>query len=400
MLFSLMQTRTLKRGMPGRSELLLLLSMAILFNHCGRPARMRQLEAIVQDVKMTYAPDARVDLFQADLSRRGNGIVVSEMVSSERFRLVLLDSLRQAAGDLELIDSILVLPAEGLQPDIYAIVAVSVANMRWRPASSAELVSQTLLGTVLKLYLTENGYVYARDRDRYLGWISEAFLAPVDSTRAAQWLGSPRVVCTANYGVVRDRDSREGAILVDLVPGATLKKTGQQDGWIQVETPRGQTGFVESQLVMDKADLDGIRATGSRIVQVARSYSGIPYLWGGTSTKGFDCSGLVQNVFRMNNVPLPRDASQMVLEGDPVEPGPAFENVQVGDLLFFGPAPEKTTHVAIYLGDQHFIHACGAEYGSVHINSLNPHHEAYSAYRRSIFQSVRRIPFHIQEEIP
>jgi cell wall-associated NlpC family hydrolase len=109
-------------------------------------------------------------------------------------------------------------------------------------------------------------------------------------------------------------------------------------------------------------------------------------LWGGTSTKGFDCSGFVQTVFYMNNVFLPRDVSQMILEGEQIESSDDLSNLIPGDLLFFGSNPNRATHVGIYLGNQQFIHSDGW----VHINSLNPDAENYNDYRKRTFQAVRR----------
>ncbi len=89
----------------------------------------------------------------------------------------------------------------------------------------------------------------------------------------------------------------------------------------------------------------------------------------------------------MNNTPLPRDASQLVLVGEPVEWDDQFDNLLIGDLLFFGEEPDKVTHVAIYLGNRQFIHSSGL----VHIKSLDPASPLYDEYRHETFQTVRRI---------
>lgn len=371
----------------------LMLPAGIFFSSCQKSAEdvPEYLVKVVENVKLIHAPDSRVELFQVELQRKGDQIIVSGEVTAPRLRQLLLDSLRSAACDFTFPDSIAVLPTKELRPNVYGIVCVSVANMRRQPTHRAELVNQTLLGTVLELYKEEGGFYYARNWDRYLGWVSESSLAVVDSLTVAEWQRGSRVVCTANYGLVRDVASVAGIPMIDLVPGAVLKKTGQNGNWIKVQTPDGQVGYVENKLVVDETTLRRAKADRDRLASVAKSYLGIPYLWGGTSTKGFDCSGFVQTVFLMNNVSLPRDASQMVLVGESVEPGEQFENVLTGDLLFFGPTAERIDHVALYLGERYFIYACGSEYGLVTIKSLNPEHEGYSEYRHSTFRSVRRI---------
>jgi hypothetical protein len=353
----------------------------------NQPASQDNLTATVEQVRLAHAPDGRVDVFQIDLIWKGGEVIVKGELANPGLKGVLLDSLRLAAGGQTIIDSIQVLPLPELQPRVYGIVSVSVANMRRTPSHHAELVNQALLGTVVKLLKYEHGFYYVQNWDRYLGWISSAEMVEVDSITAADWQQGPRVVCVSNYGVVRDRARPDGAVIVDLVPRAILKTVRPKGKWVEVMVPSGQIGFVEKKLVVDEAAFIGTPASRKRLLSVARSYLGIPYLWGGTSTKGFDCSGFTQTVCRMNNISLPRDASQQVLVGESVEPGQHFENVLPGDLLFFGSSPTRITHVGMYLGKDNFIHSSGW----VHINSLNPEHERYNEYRHKYFQAVRRV---------
>ncbi|UCH62131.1 MAG: C40 family peptidase [Fidelibacterota bacterium] len=381
-------SRSLKNAILLSVEVLMLPAAIFLSSCQGSAAEVPEyLVKVVEDVKSIHAPDYRAELFQIELQRKGNQIIVFGEVTDPRLRQHLLDSLRSAAGDITFLDSIAVLPTEELRPNVYGIVCVSVANMRREPSLRAELVNQTLLGTVLDLYKEEDGFYYTRNRDRYLGWVDESSLTVVDSLAVAEWRRGSRVVCTANYGLVRDRAGASGNPITDLVPGVVLKKTGQNGSWTKVQTPDGQVGYVEKELVIDEAQLRSDKVDRGKLVSLAKSYLGIPYLWGGTSTKGFDCSGFVQTVFRMNNIHLPRDASQQVHEGERVEPGKNFEKVREGDLLFFGSTPARITHVALYLGNQHYIHAAGL----VRINSLNPRDSFYSEYRLNTLQAIKRV---------
>ena len=108
------------------------------------------------------------------------------------------------------------------------------------------------------------------------------------------------------------------------------------------------------------------QATGASLVAEAKQWVGVPYLWGGMSPKGFDCSGLVRFVYLMNGIHLPRNASQIAKCGESVTvfEGDAFtaDNLQAGDLLFFGRKaqdgkPAKVTHVGMYIGEGRMIHA-------------------------------------------
>ena len=92
------------------------------------------------------------------------------------------------------------------------------------------------------------------------------------------------------------------------------------------------------------------------LVRTARSFLGVPYLWGGTSTDtGFDCSGLTMTVYQLNGLDLPRTSREQFAAGSPVD-RPSLEK---GDLLFFAPGGEKVSHVGVYAGNGQFIHAPG-----------------------------------------
>lgn len=93
-----------------------------------------------------------------------------------------------------------------------------------------------------------------------------------------------------------------------------------------------------------------------KAISIAESTLGTKYKWGGTSpSTGFDCSGLVKYAFEKQNIELPRTAAEMYKEGDKVS---SSEDLEIGDLLFFAPSKaSKPTHVAIYVGDNQFIHS-------------------------------------------
>lgn len=342
--------------------------------------------SIVDRVKEQYAPDTRVEVFNIEVKDQGSQLIVSGELADGIIRTALLDALAAEAGSKALVDSVRMLPAEELQPEIYGIVRISVANLRRKPSVGAELVSQTLLGTVLKILKEEHGFYYVQNRDGYLGWISRSSMIRVDTEAVKKWKKDPRVVVTAVYEVVRKERQDDAEIVVDLVPGVVLQKVGKKGRRTKVKLPDDRKGYVKTAAVIDEAELGSIQATGDRLVSVARKYLGIPYLWGGTSGKGFDCSGFIQTVYRMNNRELPRDANQMVRVGEPVEFGEDYENLKPGDLLFFGSSPERISHVALYMGDKLFIHSAAW----VHINSLDPEHPLFNEYWYNTIRAARR----------
>lgn len=106
-------------------------------------------------------------------------------------------------------------------------------------------------------------------------------------------------------------------------------------------------------------------AAAAQIIATAKQYIGVPYLWGGTSTKGFDCSGYVQYVFRAHNITLPRTSKEQYTVGMAI----SKNNLRPGDLVFFNTSGNGVSHLGIYLGDNQFIHASSSN--GVTISSLN-----------------------------
>ncbi|MFC1618530.1 NlpC/P60 family protein [Candidatus Neomarinimicrobiota bacterium] len=351
----------------------------------ARPQIKALIDAVGQ-IKQQYAPDTRVEVFQIEVKDKGSQFVITGELADRAIKTALFEALSAEAGGGELADSVKILPDEQLLPEAFGIVKISVANLRRQPTMKTELISQTLLGTVVKILKEEDGFYYIQNWDHYLGWISRSSVIRVDSETAENWRKGPRVIATAVYGVVRKERKEDAEILVDLVPGVVLQKVSQKGNWTRVRLPDNREGYVKTDVVMDESGLQGVQATGDRLVSVAREYLGIPYLWGGTSCKAFDCSGFIQTVYRMNNRELPRDANQMVKAGEPVEFGEDYENLRRGDLLFFGPSPDRITHVALYMGKKLFIHSSGW----VHINSLDREHPLYNEYRYSTIRTARR----------
>ncbi|HCE47945.1 MAG TPA: hypothetical protein DEQ84_04690, partial [Prevotellaceae bacterium] len=164
----------------------------------------------------------------------------------------------------------------------------------------------------------------------------------------------------------------------------------------QVAYPDGRQGFIpkEASRPLDKwrkslkQDAENILATGLRL-------NGIPYMWGGTSTKGVDCSGFVRTTLLMHDIIIPRDASQQAYKGKRIEINSDFSNLEPGDLLFFGKKAssgrkERVSHVGIYMGNKKFIHSLGW----VHVSSFDPSADNYDEYdlNRLLFAS-RVLPY-------
>jgi cell wall-associated NlpC family hydrolase len=274
-----------------------------------------------------------------------------------------------------------------LDTSVYGIVKISVANMRSQPLFQSELVNQVILGTIVPIYEAQNDFYYIQNWDGYWGWINKHAVFKCDDSDAKNWGESSHVMVIENFGIVRKDLDKNTETITDLVTGAILKKLEDDSNFTKVQLPDGKIGYIESSLIINEKDQKNIKPTGENIIKISKKFLGVPYLWGGNSSKGFDCSGFVQTVFRLMNVELPRDANQMAEKGTEVSLTKNFEDLRIGDLLFFGKTMKRITHVALYLGDNLFIHS----EGNVRLNSLTPDSKIYNESRHKTLLKAQRI---------
>lgn len=350
------------------------------------------ITAAIRAVREKVAPDRRVALFDITAERRDGLVILRGDVDDAASRAAVLAAVK-SAGAVTVVDSIRVLPDTALGERTYGIVTVSVGNIRVKPRDTEELYSQALMGTVVKLFKSERGFSYIRMPDRSQGWLDRMEFYPATRTEAEIWYSASKVIMTWYFGIVREQADAAAQPVCDIVPGCVMKRLDVQGAWTQIELADGRKGFIESSLVEDYDRWKkNRRLTGETIARTAKLFVGVPYLWGGTSGKGMDCSGFTKTVYWLNGMELSRDADQQANLGTEVNVGSNFENSRAGDLLFFGQTataqkPERITHVAIYLENRMFIHSSGR----VRFNSLDPASPLFSESLLKRFVRSRRL---------
>ncbi|MFQ5447031.1 MAG: NlpC/P60 family protein, partial [Saprospiraceae bacterium] len=303
----------------------------------------------------------------------------------------LLESLAEAGFTVE--DSLSVLPSAELEKQHFGIVNLSVCNIRSAPRHSAELATQALLGTPLKVWKKQAGFYLVQTPDQYLGWLDAGGFVLTDSTGMEAWNNASRVFITADFGFALEKPADDAPRISDLVAGDILKSAGTEGTYTRVAFPDGRTGYVStSALLLYREWLTTRTFDAAHILATAREMMGRPYLWGGTSGKGMDCSGFTKTVYFLNGIMLQRDASQQVHTGEALAGDTTLQNLQPGDLLFFGrPAtdesPEKIWHVAIYAGGGKIIHASER----VRVESLRRGDTDFTGDRLSTYVRASRI---------
>ena len=360
-----------------------------IFVGCSRFSNVvpRDITGLVDSVQKKFAPDKRLSVFDIQLQKKGDQLIVTGEVSDSTLWHVLKDSIQAHAKNLDLIFSVVSLPEKALGDSTFGIIDVSTAHLRKQPKHAAEMLSQAVLGSVVRLLKKKDGWYFVQMEDRYLGWMSKTSFWRTDSSGVVRWKSGAHIIVKSPWGWIKKRPSRKSTNLSDVVAGCILPLRGKTGHWYRISLPGNKVGFLATSLAEPVKKWLLESATPAAIVETGKQFLGLPYLWGGTSSKGFDCSGFVQTVFKLNHIQLPRDANQMALKGREIDPGETFLNIAPGDLLFFGPSPGKITHVALSIGKGKFYHADGY----VHENSLVKGDSLFNAYRYRTFRMARRI---------
>ena len=369
----------------------ILIYLLIIFNGCMQKYNVEQIETLIESVKEKYAPDKRVAIFNISSIYEGNSIKLSGETDNSEGLSELIEKIK----DLDLIveNGVNILPDGSVGTKKFGIINLSVANIRSNPKHPAELATQGLLGTCVNVLKEDNDWYLIQTPDKYISWVDEDGIHLVDKNEQDNWKKSKKIIVTTGYSVITKEPNLVSQKISDVVLGNILKELEVVGDYTKVEFPDGRFGYIKSNQISNyQIWLNSAEANESTIVNTAYDFMGLPYLWGGTSLKGVDCSGFTKTVYYMNGIVLPRDASQQVHIGELVNTKEDFDSLKPGDLLFFGrkeseTEKEKVTHVAIYIGNKQYIHSSGR----VRINSFEKTAADYNNYRFNTFIRAKRI---------
>jgi cell wall-associated NlpC family hydrolase len=351
-----------------------------------------------QAIQTEFAPDKRTALFEASLQPEGKAWVLKGETDQKGAKEAVV-ALLQTNG-INFTDSLQLLPAPELEGKHFGVVTISVANLRSQPRHAAELATQALLGTPMKVLKQLGSWFLVQTPDQYLAWADQGGFTQMDAAAFQQWQSRPKAIFQETYGALYESPTPKSATVSDLVAGNVMAIVGREGNAVKLALPDGREGFVPAAQLNPLSDwLEQLQPSPENLVSTAYTMMGIPYLWGGTSAKGADCSGFTKTIYFMNGMVIPRDASQQVHSGKLVETGSQFENLVPGDLLFFGtPATEekaeRVIHVGLWIGNQQFIHASG----KVRISSVDPEHPLYDQFEVNRFLRAKRILGHLGEK--
>jgi len=305
----------------------------------------------------------------------------------------IVSSMDQQFPEVDM--QLVLLPVEEDGRLVHGLVNNSVIHLRKEPSSKTEMVSQALLGIPVRILKEAHSKYLIQTPDGYLGRVNIPEVQFMTQEDLAAYKETQKIIFTAQYGFAYSEADELSLPVSDLVIGCLLQVVSIESDFYQVKYPDGRLAWVKKEEAQMAEDVLLKPLEKEELVRTAMAFHGIPYLWGGTSSKAIDCSGLIYNVYFMNGIQLPRDGDQQIFCGRVVSREYSPEGLETGDLLFFGRKatdnkPEAITHVAMYLGSGEFIHSAG-HHERVSVNSMDPEAENFIERYPEIYVRTIRI---------
>lgn len=363
------------------------LSLMLCFS-CSDKQETRDFSKEIDSISKKWVPDKREGIFDAQLINRNGTVTLKGETNLAEAKKDLVKFLEER--NFKFLDSLQVLPDKSVIEEPWGLINVSVCNMRSETSHGAEMLSQALLGTPVKIIKKSGGWVKIQTPDNYLGWTNSDAVENQSEEMHNIWKKSSRVIFIEKFGdIYADRQGKE--VVSDITAGCIMVSEGEDNGYYRLVFPDGRKGYAPVRQFLSFDDwAAGTRPDARKLTETAFRFMGTPYLWGGTSAKGLDCSGFVKTVYYLNGLVLARDASLQINHGFDIPSYQNLDSLQKGDLLFFGSLRNgklRATHVGMYIGNTEFIH----EPGMVRLNSLDSTRTNFSRFRKNTFIGARRI---------
>ncbi len=345
----------------------------------------------IDSLKKIYAPDTRIALWNISIENTIDKLTITAEVDDRDAQNDLLNTLSTNYPNLDI--NIKLLPEHDSSLTSIALVNSSVSSIRSKGRHSAEIANQVLLGTPIKVLKNKGGWNLIQTPNLYIGWINSADIVRLDSSELSEYKSAKKIIYNKQYGFSYTLPNTKSQVISDLAIGDILAVIESVKSFYKVKYPDNRIAFVKIDEVLDIEEVFNRTPVKEELVKTAKKFNGIPYLWGGSSSKAIDCSGFTSLIYLQNGIVLQRDASQQIKYGKMITENFEYSDLLAGDLLFFGrPAndslAEKVTHVAMYIGNTEFIHASG----KVKINSMDSTRTNYiPEYVSSYIRTIRII---------
>lgn len=368
-----------------RKQIFVILSLTLGLTLTGKGQSIHDgVESVIESVRKEKAPDKRQNVFEVYVNntQESQPVTITGKISDSEIYDDLCRRL-DAIGFTGNIDIQL------LPDSLWAIVRTPVACMRVKGSYGSELATQAIMGMPIRLLEKEGGWWRVQSPDGYIGWVYGSNLTMKTAEEMSEWRKSSRLVVTSLhqiYAYANPRDEGPRDVVTDLVPGSIVNGdlNHLNNDKVEIELPDGRKCWADASAFSTFNEWANQNFDEDKILNQAYAMMGAPYLWGGTSAKTTDCSGLVKISYLANGLILRRDASQQALIGMHIDPADT-EILEPCDLMFFGDTPGgRVVHVALYDHDGKFIHCATRVHQSL-IDKDDP------TFGRRIYMGASRI---------
>ena len=323
------------------------------------------VDGAVRAIGARYVPERRTAVFDLRVEEEAGAWVVRGETTEPAAAEALLAELASLSGAPTVRDEAVRLPDPSLGEENAALVRAALAPVHAAAEIRSTQITQYVLGHRLELLSRSERWWRVRGEDGYVGWVHEGYLQVGSAEWARQWELGVEGEPVVSLGT--DLLDDEERVFARAPWGARLIRDQPR----RLRLPDGRRGSLreDGQIIAADRLSDRFPPRGESITRTARLWWGTPYVWGGVTPMGVDCSGLVQSVFWMHGIALPRDSVMQARTGAPLELE-ELATLRAGDLLFFSDRKDRiVTHVAISLGGPDIIH-CALSNGGVEFNKV------------------------------
>jgi cell wall-associated NlpC family hydrolase len=291
--------------------------------------------------KLASQSDKRTSVFDIEIVRLQNANLT---LSGRLLDQSQLETLSQQFSNWQLDTSAIEILHKGDLPHMH--VATNLTGLYEKPTFYMPLSSELSYGTELEILDEQGNWVFTRQKDGYLGWMYKPYLREGSAAKVTHLVLAPSVELRAQADPTSE-------IVTRLVSGTSVRVEEVLGEWARVTA--NKMGWLPASLLRAVSDLPkSAEEQRKTLVKDSARLIGIPYLWGGGSGNGIDCSGFVRLLHRWIGIEIPRDADMQHAAAKPVKPP-----YQTGDLIFFAESGSERgiTHVGMSLGGWNMIHS-------------------------------------------